>query len=72
MNIWYIRAAIEEATGIRLTLEETVRYLVEEGKVSRAKAKNLIFPGYSSFYKPIDKEKQEITVLPVDRIITDD
>ena len=38
INIYYVRAAIEAATGIRLTLHKTRQYLVEEGLISSEKA----------------------------------
>lgn len=50
INIHYIRAAIEEATGIRLSLNETKDYLVSENMIPKSKAKNIIFRGYSDLY----------------------
>lgn len=69
----YIRAAIEQNTGIKLSLKETVDYLVEEGLITRAKAKNLIFPGYSYIFgdKKIIKEDKVVEPLPVDQVIRD-
>ena len=49
-NIYFIRAAIEDALNIRLTVEETADYLVSEGMLTRKKADSLIFKGYKIFY----------------------
>lgn len=53
VNLVYIRAAIEGATGIRLTLEQVRSYLIEEGLISRAQARRYaqIFRGYDDFYE---------------------
>lgn len=50
INIHYIRAAIEEATGVRLSLTETKDYLVSENMIPESKAKKIIFKGYSGLY----------------------
>ena len=52
INLHYIRAAIEANTGIRLSLEKTRQYLVEEKLISPEDAKKHahIFSGYSDFY----------------------
>jgi hypothetical protein len=60
MNIIYIRAAIEEATGIKLPLKEVKQLLIEEGLVSEAKAKHLIFRGYSEFYDYFYKQDKNV------------
>ena len=39
INLHYIRAAIEANTGIRLSLEKTRQYLVEEKLISPQEAK---------------------------------
>lgn len=54
INIYYIRAAIQEKTGIRLDLPDLRRILVQEGMITRAKAKNIIFRGYGDFFDKID------------------
>lgn len=59
VNINYIRAAIEEATGVRLTLEQTLEYLLDEEMITPSKAKNMIFPGYNSYYKDTHVFKEE-------------
>lgn len=53
INLHYIRAAIEANTGVRLSLEDTRRYLVEEGLITRSQAKRYakIFTGYQDFYE---------------------
>jgi len=52
INLIYIRAAIEAATGVRLTLPEVRRYLLEEGLITPTQARKeaTIFRGYSEFY----------------------
>lgn len=52
INLVYIRAAIHAATGVRLSLEKTRQYLVEEGLITPYQAKHeaTIFRGYSEFY----------------------
>lgn len=52
INLVYIRAAIEAATGIRLKLEEVRRYLLEEGLITPKQAVRdaTIFRGYGEFY----------------------
>lgn len=54
MNIHYIRAAVQEKTGIRVELEDLKRILVEERFITPAKAKNIIFRGYGDYYDKID------------------
>lgn len=72
MNIVYIRAAIEAATGEHLSLNQTKALLIEEGLISKREAKNLIFPGYKVFYTPSAPPKVEEPVLPVDAIVKDE
>lgn len=52
INLVYIRAAIEEATGKCLKLKDVRRYLLEEGLITPAQARKeaSIFRGYSEFY----------------------
>lgn len=75
MNIVYIRAAILAKTGRYLTLKEVLSYLVEEGLLTNAKAKKVIFPGFSLLYQ--DKgltgnpNRHEDIELPVDMVIRD-
>jgi len=52
INLIYIRAAIEAATGIRLSLKEVRRYLLEEGLITpkQAREEATVFRGYGEFY----------------------
>ena len=52
INLIYIRAAIEAATGVRLDLKDVRRYLLEEGMISHKQAREeaTIFRGYKEFY----------------------
>jgi hypothetical protein len=52
INLIYIRAAIEANTGVRLSLERTREYLVEEGLITQRQADEeaAIFRGYGEFY----------------------
>tara|TARA_R100001510_G_C7648190_1_gene205490 strand:+ start:1239 stop:1532 length:294 start_codon:yes stop_codon:yes gene_type:complete len=52
INLIYIKAAIEAATGVSLTLKEVRQYLLEEGLITpkQAKKEATIFRGYSEFY----------------------
>mgnify|MGYP000861035605 CR=1 FL=1 len=49
-NITYIKEAIKAKTGIELTLQETLNYLLEEKLITQKQAKNAIFRGYNEFY----------------------
>lgn len=52
INLIYIKAAIEAATGVSLKLEEVRQYLLEEGLITPTQARKeaTIFRGYSEFY----------------------
>ena len=52
INLIYIKAAIEAATGVSLSLEKVRQYLLEEGLITpkQAKKEATIFRGYSEFY----------------------
>lgn len=52
INLIYIKAAIEAATGVSLTLEKVRQYLLEEGLITPTQARKeaTIFRGYSEFY----------------------
>ena len=52
INLIYIRAAIEANTGVRLSLERTREYLVEEGLITQRQADEEagIFRGYNEIY----------------------
>lgn len=53
INLHYIRAAIEAATGIHLTLPEVRTYLVEEGLITQKQADEdaQLFTGYDELYE---------------------
>ena len=52
MNLIYIRAAIQAATGVDLTQERVLELLVEEGLLTKSQANQdgLIFRGYDEFF----------------------
>jgi hypothetical protein len=68
INLIYIRAAIRANTGIDLPLPKVLQYLVEEGLVTPAQAKDpdLIFRGYSEYF---DNDSADITDQEVDEIV---
>lgn len=68
INLIYIRAAILENTGILLSLEKTLQYLVEEGLVTEEEAADdsLIFRGYDEFF---ETEDASTTVERVEHLI---
>ena len=76
INLVYIRAAIEANTGIRLTLEKTRQYLLEEGLITQKQADEdaVIFTGYGDFFfgdvptTDVEKQLDDNEGLP-DRII---
>lgn len=71
-NLTYIRAAILERTGIKLSVQEVARYLVEEGLLTERKAKSLIFDNYNHLYKTIGYERKDLEVIkPVDIILSE-
>lgn len=78
-NIIYIRAAIEAAMkerGIphkRIPLSKLRDMLLEEGLITKAQAKDIIFPGYEVFSaQPREKPPQEEPILAVDQVIKDE
>jgi hypothetical protein len=68
INLIYIRAAILDNTGISLSLDKTLQYLVEEGLVTSEQAKddNMIFRGYSEFF---ETEEAATLVESVDHLV---
>ncbi len=52
VNLIYIRAAILQSTGVKLSLEQVRDYLHEEGLITKKQAENddLIFRGYDEYY----------------------
>ena len=53
INLHYIRAAIEAATGIRLSLEQTRTYLLEEGLITQRQEDEdaQLFTGYGDLFE---------------------
>ena len=53
INLHYIRAAIEAATGIHLTLPEVRTYLLEEGLITQKQADEdaALFTGYGDLFE---------------------
>lgn len=74
MNVYYIRAAIQEKTGVRLSLKDTVKYLLEEKLVTKSQANKMLFPGYTKLF-PSELGKgyvsEQNNLIPVDAIIRD-
>lgn len=70
MNLLYIRAAIEQATGVTLDQEDILSLLVEEGLLTRTQASNpdLIFRGYAEFF---ETDEATVRVEPVRHLLTD-
>ena len=68
INLIYIRAAIRENTGKHLSLDKTLQYLVEEGLVTQAQAKDrdLTFRGYSEYF---DMEEAAARSEPIEQLI---
>lgn len=67
INIIYIRAAIEAATGIRVSLEDTRQLLLEEGLITRKQYHNNCYMGvdYGSLfeYDASDVNKQTLDLV---------
>ena len=73
LNIVYIRAAIEQATGIRLSLKETILALIQEGMLpNRAEVMKLL-PSFEYLYVTQDARKGQVSsgsmLMPVDVLI---
>ena len=68
ISLIYIRAAIRENTGVHLSLDKTLQYLVEEGLVTQAQAeeRDLIFRGYSEYF---DMEEAAARSEPIEQLI---
>jgi len=65
VNLYYVRAAIQANTGIRLSLLETKRYLVEEGLIKDDDDANE-FRGYSEFYWSDEASSPNVSEEPQD------
>lgn len=68
VNLIYIRAAIQQATGKVLPLEDIVDLLVDEGLITQQQAEdeNLIFRGYAEFF---ETEEAATTIEQADHYI---
>jgi hypothetical protein len=71
INLVYIRAAIEANTGVKLSLEEVRRYLIEEKMITPGQAKKhaQIFRGYSEYYDFEDYTVEKIRPSEVKRFL---
>lgn len=77
INIHFIRAAIHENTGVKLSLEETRDILIDEGLLTLKQSKGIIFRGYGEFYNYFYKQdenlapekKESLTLLDVVEVI---
>ena len=65
MNIHYVRAAIQDKVGVRLSLTKVRNLLVEEGLITPTKAKHSIFRGYSEFYDYFYKQDKNVVEVTV-------
>jgi hypothetical protein len=65
VNLYYVRAAIEANTGIRLSLKETKKYLIEEGMITDGDDA-YEFRGYSEYYWMDDATSQNLQEDPQD------
>jgi hypothetical protein len=65
VNLYYVRAAIEANTGIRLSLRKTRQYLIEEGLIT-TKHDAEEFRGYSDYYHSDDASSPNIQEDPQD------
>ena len=63
VNLYYVRAAIEANTGIRLSLKDTRRYLVEEGMIAEDEDAHE-FRGYSEYYWTDDASSPNVSEDP--------
>ena len=63
VNLYYVRAAIEANTGIRLSLKDTRRYLVEEGMITEDEDAHE-FRGYSEYYWSDDASSPNVSEGP--------
>lgn len=63
VNLYYVRAAIEANTGIRLSLKDTRRYLVEEGMITENEDAHE-FRGYSEYYWSDDASSPNVSEDP--------
>tara|TARA_B110000503_G_C6812455_1_gene275557 strand:- start:190 stop:432 length:243 start_codon:yes stop_codon:yes gene_type:complete len=76
INLIYIRAAIRQATGKTLPLDEIVTLLVEEGLITKAQSQDesLVFRGYAEFFETDDASTKIETIdnFPHKKSVKDD
>ena len=72
INIYYIRAAIEAATGVRLSLNETRDILLEEGLITKRQYNEEAAPlaGYDELYQT-DVAMRDISDLDTEEGLPD-
>lgn len=71
-NIHYIKAAIEASLGIKISLKDTARILVEEKMLTPKQAKASLFRGYNEFYPYFySQDKNVIETTPQEHRIVD-
>lgn len=71
-NIHYIKAAIEASLGIKISLKDTARILVEEKMLTEKQARASLFRGYNEFYPYFySQDKNVIETTPQEYKIVD-
>lgn len=71
-SIVAIRAAVWNATGVKVPLDELMVLLIEEGLITRGQIKQLEVPDlnrYGQSYTPTEK-KYDKSYIPVDVVVT--
>ena len=70
VNLIYVRAAVEAATGIDVPLEKLKQYLLQEGLITpyEAKHKCPIFTGYGPYYSNEDFSVDQTPLILQDDI----
>lgn len=71
VNLWYVRAAIEQKLGLKLKLRQVAQYLYEEGLLTLSQADTAIFYcyNYSVFFDDSRKIKLKLEEEPKDLTI---
>lgn len=69
VNLHYIKAAIKERTGLTLTLREVAQYLVSEGLITDAKAKQALNFSYNIYHPVSQSDKPLDNPLPIDVMV---
>jgi hypothetical protein len=66
VNLHYIRAAILAGTGIKLSLRKTAQYLVSEGLITDAKAKQALNFSFNIYHPVSQSDKPLDNPIPID------